>query len=156
LAETRIVTKRPRLERALDALARERKTNQRDLGEVTARRARLTGALERLERCRGAVEETSVVDPSGRLNRDMYLVSRGAEDRLTREMEGLTERLRRFDDEVTHPVRERLRASAIREKSVETLVERRRRSEAADRDRRERLALDELAAYRWLSQRTRK
>lgn len=151
----RVVSKKPRLERALEALSRERKHVQRDLAEVSARRARLTGAIERLRECRDAIAETQIVDPSGRLDRDMYLVSRGAEDRMTREMAGLSTRLEQFDREITSPVQERLRAAAVRERSVETLVERRARSEQAERERVERLALDELASFRWLRERGR-
>lgn len=145
------MSKKPRLERALDALSRERKHVQRDFSEVSARRARLTTAIERLRECRDTVTETKLVDPTGRLDRDMYLVSRGAEDRITKEVGDLETRLTQFDREITEPVKERLRAAAIREKSVQTLVERRARSARVEEERRERVELDELASFRWLT-----
>lgn len=137
-----------RLERALDALARERKTVQRDLAEVTARRTHVTRAISRLENCRDTVAETPVTK-DGRLEADVYLVARDAEARLLRELETLKSRLERFDNEVTIPVQDRLHAAVVRERAMNTLIQRRRTAEEEENARRERKSMDDHALQRW-------
>lgn len=136
------------MDRALDALARDRKHVQRDLAEVMHRRAHVTQAIERLEDCRNSVAATAIVS-DGRLNADIYLVARDAEARLLRELDTLRARLSRFDDEVTHPVQERLRGAMVQERALSTLIQRRRAAEEKENARRERRQMDEHALQRW-------
>lgn len=143
------VKKAPRLERALHALARERSHVQRDLTEVQNRRAVMSNAVDRLNKCRSAVAETAIVDDEGRLNPDVFLVARTAEARMTEEITTLNARIQRFDEEITIPVQERLKAAAVREKAVETLVGRRRDQARRQDWRRETLEMDEFARLRW-------
>ncbi len=117
------------------------------------RRDRFTTALERLDACRDTALKNPVIDDYGRLDRDLYLVSRVATERITQELTELGGRLRRFDQEITNPVEERLRAAAVRERAVKTLVEQRRASMQKAFERRERLDLDELAQRRWQGRR---
>ncbi|MEL6186851.1 MAG: hypothetical protein AAFU79_19685 [Myxococcota bacterium] len=139
----------PRLERALEALAKERKLVQRDLAEVTMRRSTVTQAMERLERCRDSVSRTDLFDRGGRLRTDVYFVARAAEARMTEELGELRKRLERFDAEVTHPVQERLRRAAVRERAVETVVQKRRAEAERQEAEQERKRLDEHAQHVW-------
>lgn len=141
--------KTPRLERALEALAKERKLVQRDLAEVTMRRATVTRAIERLDRCRESVARTALFDEEGRLRTDVYFVARAAETRMTEELGELQKRLERFDAEVTTPVQDRLRKAAVRERAVETLVQKRRAEAQRQEAEQERKRLDEHAQHTW-------
>lgn len=147
------VSRRTRLERALDALASERQRVQRDLQLVDERRRRLTGALSRLGDCRATVSQTPFVDDAGSFDRGLYLVARTAEARMTRELDELGQRLGQFDREITDPVRERLKEASQRERAVDTLLERRRNAERLRRERRESRELDEFAQRTWRDRR---
>lgn len=109
----------------------------------------MTRAMDRLHQCREEVARTDVVDANGRLDRDMYLVARTAEARMTQEIANLGGRLDRFDKEITQPVRERLRAAVVRERAVETLVVRRAELLQQEIEKRENLVMDEHARLRW-------
>lgn len=145
-----VMSKKPRLARALDALAKERQRVQRDMQQVNDRRARMTGAITRLAECRDAVGSTALVDDQGCFDPELYLVSRTAEARMNREIEELGGRLDHFDREVTETVRSRLKEAAQREKAVGTLLERRLRSESDRVERAESRDLDEFAQRNWI------
>ena len=142
-----------RLERALDALSRERKRWQREMVEVTGRRSALSSAIERLEGCRNAVLRTSILDESGALRCDLYLVARSAETRIATEIKELEGRLATFDKEVTGPMEERLRAAAVRERAVETIVTKRKTLVQKEVEQKELAQMDEHAQIRWQSNR---
>lgn len=122
---------------------------QRDMHLVNDRRSRMADAIERLGRCRETVGTTTTVDLEGRFDRNLYLVIREAEARMTREIAALDGRLAHFDREITHPVQQRLFEANQRERAVGTLLERRRQAAARERERIEAQNLDEFAQRKW-------
>lgn len=153
--KTLFVSSKKRLARALDALSRERKQRQRELAEIQVRRGLISSSIERLAGCIKATAKTAVVDENGKFDAKLYLVAITAETRLAHEINELEERLVAFDRNVTCQVEERLRASAVREQAVETLVSRQKTVAKQQQEHRELRQMDECARNRWLSDKTK-
>lgn len=105
--------------------------------------------MDRLRDCRETAARTETTDAAGNFDAQLFLVTRNADSRMAGELAHLNERLETFDREITTPVRDRLRTAAVRERAVETLVDRRRALAERERMRQEGLQLDEHGQHSW-------
>lgn len=143
------MTRKNRLERALDALSRERQLRQIEMAQISSRREQITTSIQQLKETREATISTAVVDNNGHFSPSTYLVARTAEARMSVELDQLGSRLEKFDHEITDVVQDRLRASAVREKAVETLLTKQKAVAQRALEKREIRQMDECAQNRW-------
>ncbi len=139
----------PRLNRALDALNKEKMVVQKDMAEGNARRSKMTDAIETLRQRLDEIAEVPPTNEAGQFDPHKFALLREAETRINKEITLLTEQLAKFDKEVTAPVQERLQEASVQAKAVETLLDRKTENAAYEQRKQEGKDMDEIAQLRW-------